>query len=206
MIVPKILMKIAVALPIVSILLIGPVDAKVIVKEQTKFYNVFAKDGKQLQRKLGRRGPWRLRRKHAIASTTRSYDIRNIKFAVRGNRCVVTSVDVHMSLIYYYPKWINKNQGSKKLQKLWKQFTKELIRHERVHGKFFKESMRIVEREILGAKEKVSANCSAMDKNLNKRLKNVNSKGEAKHAAFDKKEKRSSSKIRRLETAIVKTK
>ena len=199
-------MRITIALPFVLLLLVGPINARVIVKEQTKFYNVYAKDGKQLHRKLGRRGPWRMRRKHAIASTTRSYDIRNVKFAVRGKQCIVTNVDVHMSLTYYYPKWINKKKGSKKLQKLWAKFSKELTRHERTHGKFFKESMRLVEREILGAKEKVSTNCSAMDRNLDKRLKNVNAKGEAKHTAFDKREKRSSSKIRKLEKAIVKTK
>lgn len=191
---------------IVFLFLGSSANARVIVKEQTKFYNVYAKDGPQLHRKLGRRGPWRMRRRHAIAATTRSYDIKNIKFAVRGKRCVVTNVDVHMSLIYYYPKWINKSSGSRKLQNLWGKFSKELIRHERTHGKFFKESMRLVERELLRTKGKISNNCSTMVDSVGKRLKRINSKGEAKHTAFDKREKRPSSKIRKLENAFVKTK
>jgi predicted secreted Zn-dependent protease len=181
-------------------------DAKLKIVEQTKFYNVRAKSGKQLHSKLGRKGPWRLRRKHAIAATTRSYDVKKLEFGVRGKKCVVTKVELHMKLIYYYPRWTNQKKGSKKLQKTWTIFSRELVRHEKTHGKYFKETMRQVEKEILRTTGKLSDRCLGMDKSVKRRLEKVNAKGDARHAAFDKREKKTSSKIRKLEKAIAKLK
>ncbi len=181
-------------------------DAKLKIIEQTKFYNVRASNGHQLHAKLGRKGPWRLRRKHAIAATTRSYDVKKLEFGVRGNKCIVTHVELHMKLVYYYPRWMNKNRGSKQLQKIWNRFSRELIRHEKTHGKYFKETMRQVEREILRTTGKLSNGCKGMDMSVKRRLEKVNAKGEARHDAFDRREKKSTSKIRTLEKAIAKVK
>lgn len=190
------------------VLAFGIVDsnAKVIIKEKTQYYNVTGKTGKQVHSKLGRRGPWKMRRKHAIAATQRTFDFKNIKFSERGNKCVLTNVDVHLNLIYYYPRWINKKKASKKLQKLWASFSRELVRHEKTHGKYFKETMRQFERELLRIKGKRSNDCVGMADIARSRLDKAYKKGEAKHTAFDRREKRASSKVRKLEEAFVKAK
>lgn len=181
------------------------VNAKVIVTEQTKYYFVLGRNGKQIHSKLGRRGPWKIRRKHAIAATVRSYDIKNIQFEKRGKKCVMSNVDVHLSLTYYFPKWVNKNKGSKKLQKLWASFLKELVRHEHAHGRIFKDTMHQFEKELLRTTDKLSDDCSAMVKIAQDRLDKIDARGEVRHGAFDRREKKATAKIRRLEKAIATT-
>ena len=122
------------ALPLVGL----QANARLVIKENTKTYSVSGKTGKQVHARLGRSGPWKMRRKHAIAATQRLLDFNNIKFARRGNKCVIVKMDIHLSLTYYYPRWTNKKLASKKLQKSWNRFLRELVRHEKVHGKLFK--------------------------------------------------------------------
>ena len=180
-------------------------DAKIYIKEQVKYYTVSGKTGKQIHAKLGRGGPWRIRRKHAIAATIRSYDFKNFKVRERGKKCVLASVDVHLKLIYYYPKWINRKRASNKLQKLWVKFSRELVRHEKTHGKYFKETSRLVEKEILRASGRLSRDCRDFGDNVKKRLDKIYKKGEARHDAFDRREKKATAKIRKLERALIKS-
>lgn len=181
------------------------VNAKVIVTEQTKYYFVLGRNGKQIHSKLGRRGPWKIRRKHAIAATVRSYDIKNIQFEKRGTKCIMSNVDVHLSLTYYFPKWVNKNKGSKKLQKLWASFLEELVRHEQVHGRIFKDTIHQFEKELLRTTGRLSDDCSGMVKTAQDRLNKIDARGEVRHGAFDRREKKATAKIRKLEKAIAKT-
>ena len=181
-------------------------NARVVVKETTKFYNVTGRTGKQVHAKFGRRGPWRLRRKHAIAATVREFDFKNIKFKVRGKKCVVDNIDVHLKLTYYYPKWINKGRSTKKTQQAWGRFSKELIRHEKTHGKYFKQTVKEFDKELRRVTGKISNKCGGMGKKVRVRLDKIYKRGEAKHLAFDRREKRKSAKIRKLERAFIKVK
>lgn len=201
------LLQIAAVFAISAILALAPeARAKLIVKEQTRHYNIWGKTGRQIHAKLGRRGPWRIRKKHAIAATVRTFEFKNIKFTERGKKCVLTNIDIHLTLTYYFPKWINKNNGSKKLQKLWGVFSRELVRHERVHGKYFKDTMRQFEKELLRTTGRLSDNCSGMLRSAKARLDKIEARGDLRHAAFDRREKKPTAKIRKLEKAIVRTK
>ena len=181
-------------------------DARLIIKESTKYYNVSGKSGRQVHANFGRRGPWRLRRKHAIAATVRKFDFKNVKFKVRGKRCVVANIDVILSLTYYYPKWTNKRRGKKKTQQAWVRFSKELVRHEKTHGKYFKETARQFERELLRVTGRVSNKCRGMAKKVRSKLDKIYRRGEARHIAFDRRQKKKSTKIRKLERAFIKAK
>ena len=183
---------------------IGMVNAKLIVKEQTKFYKVWGKTGRQVHEKFGRRGPSWMRRQHGIAGTQRIFDFKNFKFAERRGRCVLTHVDIHLSLVYYYPNWVNKKTASKSTQRLWAKLKRELIRHEKTHGKYFKETMKLVEKELFKTTGKLSNGCRGMANTVKRKLEKINKKGEEKHIAFDRREQRSGAAIRRLEHAFIK--
>jgi len=179
-----------------------PAQARVIIKEQTKYYNVSGRTGEQVYAKFGRRGPWKIRRQHAIAATEREFDFKNIVFGQRGGKCVLTSVDVYLTVTYYYPRWTDKKRASKNLQNLWSRFLKELVRHENVHGRYFKETMRQFEHELLKVTGKLSDKCSGMAQKARQRLDRAYQKGEKKHEAFDRRELRANSPVRKLERAF----
>ncbi len=181
-------------------------EARLIVKETTKYYNVSGKDGQQVHSKFGKRGPWRMRRKHAIAATVRTFDFKNIKFAEKGKKCILTHVDIHLNLTYYFPRWVNKHRASKKAQQLWAKYSRALVRHENTHGKLFKATMRQFERELLKTTGKLSNDCTGMTALARSRLNSAYQQGEAKHEAFDRREKRSSAAIRKLERALIRVK
>jgi len=182
------------------------VSGKVIIREQTKYYNVTGKTGSQVYAKFGRRGPWKIRRKHAIAATEREFDFKNIRFKERGNKCILTSVDVYLTLVYYYPRWLDKKRASKSLQKLWDRFYSELVRHEETHGRYFKETIRQFEKELLKITGNIADDCAGMSQKAQRKLERIYSKAEARHDAFDRKELRSNSKVRVLERAFSKAK
>ena len=179
-------------------------NARLVIKETTKTYSVSGKTGKQVHAKLGRSGPWKMRRKHAIAATQRVLDFNNIKFASRGNKCVIVKMDIHLHLTYYYPRWTNKKFASKKSQKLWNRFLVELVRHEKVHGKLFKASARQIDKELKKISKKTYRNCRTMSSAVKSSLTKTLKKGQAKHSAFDRREKKPTAKVRRLEIAFYK--
>jgi predicted secreted Zn-dependent protease len=189
-------------LPLVSF----QANARLVIKEITKNYSVSGKTGKQVHAKLGRSGPWKMRRKHAIAATQRVLDFNNIKFASRGNKCVIVKMDIHLSLTYYYPRWTNKKFASKNSQKIWNRFLVELVRHEKVHGKLFKATARKIDKELKKISKKTYRNCRTMSSVVKSSLTKTFKKGRAKHSAFDRREKRSTAKVRKLEKAFYKSK
>ena len=185
---------------------IMPANARVVVKEITKYYNVTGHTGKQVYARLGRRGPWHLRRTNAMATTVREFDFKNIKFKVRGNKCVVDNLEVHMKITFTYPRWVTQKRGSKKAQQAWRRLSNELVRHEETHGKYFKQTGKIIDKELRRVTENVSNNCRGMDKKVQAIIdKNVD-QGWAKHLAFDRSEYLDSSKLPKLERAFIKVK
>ena len=181
-------------------------NAKMVVREQVKYYRVSGKTGRQVHSKFGRLGPRWMRLQHGIAGTQRVYDFKNIKFVKRGRKCVLSSVDIDLLITYYYPKWVNKSSASKSAQKLWKRLQRELIRHEKTHGKFFKETMRLIEKELLKITGRYSNGCRGMAITVKRKLAKINKIGDAKHTAFDRREQSASAKIRKVEHAFIKAK
>jgi len=177
-------------------------NARLIIKEITKTYSVAGSTGKQVHARLGRSGPWKVRRRHAIAATQRVLDFKDIKFAFRHNKCVIVKMDIKLTLTYYYPRWTNKKSASRKSQKLWNRFLSELVRHEKVHGKLFKTTARQIEKELKKISRKTYRSCHAMSAAVKNQMTRSFKKGRAKHAAFDRREKKPTAKVRKLEIAF----
>jgi|GEM_PF-6174836 len=196
-------LRMAICLAICLLPLVGsPANARLVIKEITKTYNVSGKSGKQVHAKLGRSGPWKMRRKHAIAATQRVLDFSRIKFAPRGKQCAMVKMDIHLTLTYFYPRWTNKKFASKKAQKSWDRFLAELVRHEKVHGKLFKTTAQQFDRELKRISKRTFRNCRTMSAAVKSSLSKTFKRGRAKHVAFDRREKRPTAKVRKLEIAF----
>jgi len=182
----------------------GQAQAKLIIKEQVKFYQVSGRTGAQVHKKFGRRGPRWMRRKDGIAGIQRLVDLKNLKYSENGNMCKILSADIVLSLVYYFPKWTNKKSASPDVQKLWANFEKELVRHEKIHGSYFKDTTRHFYNKPLKSMTVSSKGCRGSAQLAKAGLLKAYEKDEARHIAFDQREKRPSTRIRKMEKAFQK--
>ena len=144
-------------------ILLGPFTsdslAKVTIKERTTTYSVSGKTGKDIYQQIVRKGPKLRGRKGAhVATTTFNYDFRNIRTAIRGNRCVVTNIDVVMNFVYRTPKWTGR--GSPEVRRAWKAFEGHIRRHEDKHRDIAIEYARRLESGALRLTGDVRRGCS----------------------------------------------
>jgi len=106
--------------------------AKVTVKERTSYYSVSGKTGKAIYDQIVRKGPKLPGKKGShVATATISFDFRNVKGGIKGTRCVITSVDVVVNVVYRIPKWTG--GGGNDLKRAWKNFEDHIWRHEHRH-------------------------------------------------------------------------
>lgn len=180
-------------------------SAKVSVSEKNRYFSVTGKTGKQVYQQIRRRAPPELRRKRWIAATYAKYNFKQVKFGMKDNRCVATKVNIHLNLTYHYPKWKNRKKGSVNLQKRWRSFEKELARHEKTHGRIFREMVQAIEREIRNTKSVSRNNCRNYIRVIKRKIGAIEKSYSRKQDAFDRKENRSNSTISKLESAFVKT-
>jgi len=180
-------------------------NAKVSVSEKNRYFNVTGKTGKQVYKQIRRRAPPELRRKRWIAATYAKYNYKQVAFGIKKNRCVATKVNIHLKLTYLYPRWKNRNQGSKTLQKKWRSFEKGLVRHEKAHGRIFREMVQAIEREIRNTKSFARNSCQNYIRSIKRKIRVIEKRYSRKQDAFDRKENRSTSTISKLESAFVKS-
>jgi len=176
-------------------------DARVIVKERTKFYTVKGRTGRDIYRSIGLRSKRGSGIQHAIATTTSSISVKNVKTAVRRSRCVVVSADVRLKLTYRYPRW--KARGaSKKVRSAWANFYKHALKHEKVHGNISKKYAKRMHTALLRTTGRVSRQCSDFARNAQRKFSRLSKRLDREQKRFDRREARSFSRNIRLQRAL----
>ncbi|MFZ1813902.1 MAG: DUF922 domain-containing protein [Rhizobiaceae bacterium] len=181
-------------------------DAKVIVKQNTKYYSVKGLNGLEISKAMLVGGKKNINLRHAIAATATSFKFTNSKVKVDGRKCKLESIDINLSITYYYPKWQGRNQAGANVRRAWDVFYKELLRHEQTHGKIAIDFANQLEREMLKMSGNVVAGCRDFGSTAIFKLKSLSNQLKQKQAAFDRLEERSTSKISRLQIALLKSK
>jgi predicted secreted Zn-dependent protease len=158
--------------------------AKVTVGEKTIHYSVAGNTGKAIYDQIRRKGP-KLPgdKKHKVATATISFDLRNAKGAVRGTRCVVTHVDVHVSIVYRMPKWTGR--GNPAVRKAWDAFEAHVWRHEKRHKDIAMEFAKRVENGVKRLSGDAKRDCAGMVEQAKKLAVKEKSWHERKQAGFD---------------------
>lgn len=135
--------------------------AKVTYSEKTIHYTVNGRTGQEIYSQISRKGPLLTGQPdHKVATTTMTFDVRGVEAGIRGTRCVVTNVDVHVDVVYRVPKWTGK--GSSALRKAWAAFEAHLWRHERRHRDIGLDYARRVESDIRKLSGDVRRECVGM--------------------------------------------
>ncbi|MEM8749641.1 MAG: DUF922 domain-containing protein [Pseudomonadota bacterium] len=178
-------------------------EARVIISEKTVYYEISGNTGAKLFRSINKRGPRVRRVGHAIATTTASLQVRNVRTAVNKRRCRIANVDVVLDLTYRYPRWRGSRNASPEVRRNWERFLKRVVRHEERHGAISKKFARTIHDEIKGSKGRVSRKCKDFGKRAKQKLNRAAARHERAHRRFDQRENRSSARIRRLQAALI---
>jgi len=180
----------------------SPAQARLIIKERTKYYSLKGTTGRQLYRSISRRGPKGKGGRHAIAQTRTKFNIKRVKTAVKGKRCIITSADVIVDITYIIPRWKPSRNSSPRIRKIWKDFQARAIRHENRHGTINKDFAREVERQLLRTSARVSRGCKNFGKRTIRKIGRLSKRAARRHRAFDRREAWAISRSARLQRAL----
>ncbi|EFL90083.1 DUF922 domain-containing protein [Ahrensia sp. R2A130] len=182
--------------------LVKPADAKVVINERTKYYSVTGRNGKALFRSIKRRGPKHRMTGHAIATTTTSIKVRDMKFGIRGRNCVVENVNVFVDITYKYPRWRDRRRANADVRKAWDAFEVRVKKHEETHGRISREYARGLEKKLKTLFGRKSRGCKDFGKFSERRLKQAYVAFQKRQYNFDRREGSARSRIRRLQAAL----
>ena len=183
----------------------GAAMAKIVVSEQIKYYSVSGLNGFDLGRSMLRGGKRSINLRDAIAATTTEFDFLDRVLAIENGRCVVKDVTVHLKITYQFPKWQAKARASKAVRRNWDAFYAELVRHERTHGSIAKSFVKKVEREMLRLSGTAAFGCHDFGAFSDARFNALSNQLKMQQIAFDKRENLSTSRISRLQSALLKS-
>lgn len=183
-----------------------PVNAKVILKENTSYYTITGNSGRAIRKSIQKHRMIGSAVKNQIGLTRTKMDVKNIIWEHRSGRCIVKRVDVVLEISYTLPKWKKTKYSSSRLNKNWKIFASAIATHEKTHGKIWKESYVKMHRKIEGYSFKDTARCSNIPSKIQKILNDAENIGDRRNKKFELSEKKKSSAISRAFLNVVATK
>ncbi len=197
-------LALGVALGAVAALAPTVASAKVVVKENVKYYPVKGRSGIEVSKAMLVGGARNINMRHAIAATTTRFSISDAKVGVKNGRCVVEDIHVTLKIEYLYPKWSSVNQAKPKVRKAWDSFYAELLKHERTHGAIAKKAAARMEKELKGLTGTVALGCRDFGRFADQRFEKISEDLRRQQIAFDARENKGSSKITKLQISLLK--
>lgn len=164
-------------------------DARVIIKENVKFYTVTGNTGADIYRSMVRNGPDHGGgTKDVLASTAFSFDFKNDQFEFIQNRCILKNVDIIINVTYTYPRWSGSSKASAETRKAWKEFEQTAIWHEEEHVKITKKFASDYEKVLKRSKRHARNQCATQTTGEKLRTTFAIRKHERLHRRFDKRD------------------
>ena len=164
-------------------------EARVILNEKVKFYNVTGSTGVNIYKSMLKNGPDHGGNKRdVLASTSFKFNFKNDAFTVKRNRCVLTDLDIIVDVTYTYPKWKGSKNASKETRAAWKAFEQTAIRHEKEHVKITKKFANDYEKLLRKSRRKASTECEKESAGEKFRASFAIRKHERLHRQFDKRD------------------
>lgn len=188
----RMLLGLAVAFAVVFSNPLSPISqshAKVILKEKIKYYTVTGKTGVDLYKSMVKNGPDHGgNKRNVLASTSFKFDFKNDAFTIRGNRCILTNLDIVVDVTYTYPRWRGSKSASAATRKAWKNFEKAAVIHEKEHVKITRKFAKDYEKALMKSRRKASDDCAKQTVGELFRTSYQIRKHERLHKRFDKRD------------------
>ena len=153
------------------------------ISESTNFYGIRGHSAPEFAVSMSRNGPYsRSHRRRAWATATRdlTYQLVHRK---TSKGCSVKRAKVRLKVTYTMPKLRVARRVSKRERARWRRMYRLLNTHERVHGKFYKQFARKVQKSLLKLSRKRT--CRALEASAKKLVERLNVKDRERNAKFD---------------------
>ncbi len=172
--------------------------APVKVKEKIKYYNIQGKTAAEFAVAMSKRGPYsRQHRKRAWATASRDLTYQLVR--KRGSKgCSIRDVKVELDIVYTLPKLRNARAVSKRQRSKWRRMFNLLSKHEKVHGKLYKQFARNVRNQLLRMPR--ASSCRKLDRQAGKIVNALSEKDSLANDRFDLKDRRNYSLMERIYT------
>lgn len=159
--------------------------ASIITEERYVYYDVEGDSAAALRSSINRERARLQKRFDALTS----WNIRwQFSFTPTQQKCKITDVSIKVDIEYLLPRWPRLSAHSnEQLVNRWLQYTDELLKHERSHGRLVKAAIPAIERVIYSADDtsNAPATCPALERLANKNAQKVVSELEAQNRLFD---------------------
>lgn len=194
-------------IPILAILisLVAPETAssRVIIHKKEKFYRVHGKTGAQIYKNILKFGTKAGNYTHAIASTQVNFELKNLKGHLTSRTCKVDNVDIVVSIIYTYPKWVDRRRATPKVRKDWDRFMLYLRKHERHHGEIAIKTAKKYERVFKRSRGSVARKCEDWSNSVERKIGPLIARYHRQQAQYDRREHGRYGRIRRAQIALI---
>ena len=176
----------------------GAAEARdVRVSEATRFYAISGRTPADFAAAMSRNGPFsgqHRRRVWATASRTMRYRLDRRR---QGGRCRVTRAEVTLKIDYTMPRLRGRVAGAARTK--WNRMYKILNRHERVHGRYYKDLAKQTQAAL--ARIKPQRSCASLDTVAARIVQRLSRKNQALNDRFDRNDRRNYRRMERLYAA-----
>ncbi len=169
---------------------------KVSISESTSFYAITGRTASDLARSMGQKGPYSSKnQKRAWATATRSLSYQLLRRKT-SKGCRVKGAKVRLKVSYQLPKPRNLSSVQRLHRVKWNKMFRLLNKHERVHGKFYKQFANKVYRGLvrLGS----AKNCRSLDRKAKALVKKLSAADSIRNQRFDTRDVKNYRRMERI--------
>lgn len=194
-------MRIVAAVLAGLILLIGSSAAfakpnGVLIREKTKFYTIDGKTAAEFALSMHRNGPYsRQHRRSAWAITDREITFQLVRQKFKNN-CRVRDAKIKLEITYTMPKVRSFNGVSKRERRKWRRMYAILNKHERVHGRYYKQLALNARKQL--RKLKPARTCFSLDRMARALFRELSEVDRQRNDRFDVRDSRNYRRMERI--------
>lgn len=166
---------------------VGVTHGKPIIKEKTEFYAIRGYTGVELLPDMNRRGPRHGFLRKAIAQTRYTATPRG-DLVHRDGVCRAEGAGIRLDMTFVYPKPSHRLPPD--LDRRWRIFQADNIRHEQVHGRIARQMAVELDRVLAGFSMKDRSGCWRSFRRLKAQTEAIYSRYEKMQNEFDAREHR----------------
>jgi predicted secreted Zn-dependent protease len=148
-----------------------------------KYYDIKAGTAAEIRAEISKLGPSSNGVRHQ-AETKTSITWRPLVGSAPGGKCIVTGINLTMTIEIVFPRWVNEVGAPQSLSDSWRNFLRGLLMHEHGHKQISIENAEELRKLVKGATPQ--ANCDAAGAAFNAAAKVVNEAAEKKQDDYDK--------------------
>lgn len=148
-----------------------------------KYYDIKAGTAAEIRAEVARLGPVVDGVRHQ-AQTKTSITWRPLTGPAPGGKCVITGINLSMTIEIVMPRWVNEVGAPQSLSDSWRNFLRALLMHEHGHKQISLENAEELRKLVKSATPQPT--CDAAGAAFNAAAKAVNDKSDAKQDAYDK--------------------